>query len=390
MKKTIKIYMMLILAFALTLTACANQQSATPQDTTPETTFLPSDTVVAEGYIKPIHAVNLAFQARGTVDEIQVKIGDQVRKGDVLARLANANQAEAQLAAANLELTQAQQAYDQLVRTEGIGRAESWTAYMNAQEVRAEAARKWEDLNIDNIEDRIDDATADVEERKTDLDDAQDEFDKYKDLDKDNSRRKTAEDDLERAQEDYNEAVRKLEEITRERDTVRAALDAALATEAEAKYAYERSLDGPNKDQFALLSSRLENAKAQVLAAQAALDNYILKAPFDGVVVDVAVEVGEQVGAESRAVSVADTSSWIIETTDITELEVVDLAVGQAVTFTADALPDATMHGVVTSISQSAFTQTGDVIYTVYIEADDVDSQVKWGMTVEVTFEPVD
>ena len=102
---------------------------------------------------------------------------------------------------------------------------------------------------------------------------------------------------------------------------------------------------------------------------------------------DVAVEIGEQVSAESRAVSVADTSAWIVETTDITELEVVKLAEGQAVTFTADALPDVTMNGVVTEISQSSFVQGGDVIYTVRIQADEVDPRLKWGMTVEVTFE---
>jgi len=46
-----------------------------------------------------------------------------------------------------------------------------------------------------------------------------------------------------------------------------------------------------------------------------------------------------------------------IETTDITELEVVKLAEGQAVTFTANALPDVTKNGVVTPISQSSFVQ---------------------------------
>ena len=52
---------------------------------------------------------------------------------------------------------------------------------------------------------------ATVEDRRQDLKDAQEDFDKYKDLDKDNSKRKDAEDDLERAQEDLNEAVRNLE-----------------------------------------------------------------------------------------------------------------------------------------------------------------------------------
>jgi len=324
------------------------------------------------------------------VEEVNVKIGDKVSKGAVLARLANSDQALAQVTSANLELIQAQQAYDQLLRTEGLGRADTWDTYMNAQVVRAEAEREWEALNVDGIDDRIEDAKADLEDLKTDLEDAQDEFDKYKDLDKDNAKRKTAEDDLETAQEKYNEAVRNLDAITRERDTVRVALDSALSTEAETKYQFEQTVDGPNKEQLVFLASRLDNAKAQVAAAEDALSNYVITAPFDGVVADVAVEVGEQVGSESRAVSIVNTSSWIIETTDITELEVVSVAVGQKVTFTADALNDVTMEGVVTEISQSSFVQGGDVIYTVRIQADEVDPRVKWGMTVEVTFEPLD
>jgi multidrug resistance efflux pump len=181
-----------------------------------------------------------------------------------------------------------------------------------------------------------------------------------------------------------------LEEGTRERDTVRAALDAAFAAEAEAKHQYELSADGVNSDQLALAQARLDNAKAQVAAAESNLSNFVLTAPFDGVVAEVAIEIGEQVGAESRAVSIINASSWIIETTDITELEVVNLAVGQKVTFTADALNDITMNGTVTEISQSSFTQGGDVIFTVRIKAEDVDPRIKWGMTVEVTFEPLE
>ena len=48
------------------------------------------------------------------------------------------------------------------------------------------------------------------------------------------------------------------------------------------------------------------------------------------------------------------------------------------------------MNGVVIEISQSAYVQGGDVIYTVRIQVDDVDPRVKWGMTVEVVFEPLE
>lgn len=386
MKKTTKSLVMLLVILTLTLTACTGQQEAPAQDNIPAEPALSSGAIVGEGHIRPVQAVNLSFQARGTVEEVNVKIGDRVKSGDVLARLSNASQAEAQLAAANLEMLSAQQALDTLVRTGDANLAQTWSAYMNAQVVRAEAEREWEDLNLDSIDDDIENAESDVRDLEDDLNDAKDEFAKYEDLDKDNARRKAAEDDLERAQEDYNEAVRDLEELTRERDALRAALDSAIATEAEAKYQWELSADGANEEQLTFAQSRLDNAEAQVAAAENALSNYIITASFDGVVADVAVSVGEQVGPDSRAVSIVDTSAWVVETSDITELEVVDIEVGQSVTLIADALPDVEMSGVVTSISQSAFTQSGDVLYTVYIAVDEVDARVRWGMTVEVVF----
>jgi multidrug resistance efflux pump len=305
-------------------------------------------------------------------------------------RLSDREPAEAALAAAQLELATAQQAYDEFVRTAGLGRAEAWQAYMDAQIVRADAAREWEDLNVDNIDDRIVDREADVKDRQEELDDAQKEFDKYADLDKDNSKRKKAEDDLERAQEDYNQAVRDLEEEIRDRDTVRATLDQALAAEDEAKHQYDLSLDGPNTEQLALLEARLKNAKAQLASADSNLSNYELTAPFNGEVMEINVSVNEVVGPETRAVIVADTSQWFIETSDLTELEVVDVAEGQRVSILADALPDVEMSGVVKDISKSFKSQGGDILYTVRIKADDVDPRMRWGMTVEVTFEPLD
>jgi multidrug resistance efflux pump len=302
-----------------------------------------------------------------------VSEGDSVKAGDVLISLSNAGGAEAQVVIA-------QNAYDTLLRNESGDRAQLWQAYMNAQIARAEAEKKWDDLNVDSIEDNIEDDKATVEDRQQDLKDAQEDFDKYKDLDENNSSRKNAEDDLERAQEDLNQALRNLEETIRERDEVRATYDASLAAEAEAKHQYEISLDGPNAEQLAL-------AKANLDAAKDTLANYIITAPFDGVIADVNVKVGEQVTAETRAVSVADFSQWVIETTDITELEVVKLSKGQSVTLVPDALPDLSLTGAISEVSQAYTQQGGDILYTVRITVNNPDPRLKWGMTVEATFQ---
>ncbi|HNO32531.1 MAG TPA: efflux RND transporter periplasmic adaptor subunit [Anaerolineales bacterium] len=289
-----------------------------------------------------------------------------------MARLTNAGAAEAQV-------LQAQNAYDLLLRNESGDRARLWEAYMKAQIARADAEKEWEDIDVTAIEDRIDEIDSDIEDLKSDLQDAQDEFDKYQNLDKDNSKRKTAEDDLEKAQEDLNAKNREREEEVRKRDEPKSSYDAALAAEAEAKYQYEITLDGPNADQLAL-------AKANLDAAKDALANFVITAPFSGVVADVNVKPGEQVGTETRALSLADFSNWTVETTDITELEVVNLSVGQTVGIVPDALPDLQLTGTITEISNAYIQSGGDILYTVRIKVNENDPRLKWGMTVEAIF----
>ena len=373
MKKQIINIIALLTVLSIALSACGNKSTATPA---PGSTgaVSPND-VVSEGRLKPIRAANFSFQAPGVVETVLVKEGDTIKQGDVLARLADAGEAEAQVVIA-------QNAYDTLLRNEGGERGKLWLAFMSAQTLRGDAEKKWDDLNVDDIETHIEDDKAIVEDRQKDLKDRQEDFDKYKNLEEDNYKRKSAKNALDQAQDDLNHAVRELEKKTRERDEVRAKYDAALGTEAEAKHQYEISLDGPNADQLAV-------AKANLDAAKDILSNYVLTAPFDGKVAEVSVKVGEQVGPETRIVSVADFSSWIVETTDVTELEVVKLSVGQKAKLVPDALPDLALKGTITEISQAYTQQGGDILYTVKLNVQDPDPRLRWGMTVEATFQAV-
>jgi len=123
-------------------------------------------------------------------------------------------------------------------------------------------------------------------------------------------------------------------------------------------------------------------------AAQSRLDNYNLTAPFAGTVTDIYLEIGQFVGPEARAVLLADLSEFMIETSDLTELEVVKINVGQIVEIVPDALPDTTLLGKVEAIAQSFTTQAGDINYKVTISLDETDPDLRWGMTLELTFIP--
>jgi HlyD family secretion protein len=380
MKRTLFVFLALM---ALLLTACGPEPAPVI-----EAPLVVDTAVIAEGRIVPAADVRLSFSVRGTVAEILVSEGQTVRRGDVLVRLADREQAQAVLAAATLELTAAQQSYDNFIRAEGLSRAQAWDAYLASQVARAVVEREWERLNLREIDDDIEDAITEIQDKQNVLEDAEEEFDKFKDLSRDNVRYRTAEDDLRKVQEEYTEAVHKLEEIIRERDSVRAALDAALWNEAEAKRVYDLRTAGLDPEQKALVEARLENAKAQAAAAQSNLDNYDLKAPFNGTITDVYLKIGQLVGPETVAVQLADFNAWMVETIDLNELEVVRIREGQSVEIRPDALDDLVLEGVVEQIGLSFRVQGGDVLYAVKIKLGESDERLRWGMTVELTFAP--
>lgn len=371
------------LALMLTLSACGGEETPTPQPVED----ISLDFVVAEGHVLPVQDLRLHVSTRGRVDDILVEEGQRVTPDQVLLELGDRQNAEASLRAAELELKQAEQDMEDFTRTADLSTAEAWQAYLQAQVRRAEAEREWEDLDLDQLEDDVDEAQGEVNELEDELEEAREEFEIYQDLDEENADRQNAEDDLEEAREDYNEAVRDLEEAQREIDVPRAELDAALAAEEEARREYElRAEEGADPDQRELLASRIEAAEARVEAAEEALAQYTLTAPFGGTVTDVFLEAGQLVGPETPVMQLADLSQFVIETSDLTELEVVMLREGQAVDVVPDALPETTLTGTVQDISQSFTTQAGDVLYTATIHLDEEDPALRWGMTVEITF----
>lgn len=131
----------------------------------------------------------------------------------------------------------------------------------------------------------------------------------------------------------------------------------------------------------------MRNAESQVAAAQAALDNLEITAPFAGIVVEVDVTLNEQVMPNRPVFVLADFTEWYVETDDLTEIEVVHVSPGQRVTVVPDALPEAELTGEVISVSQNSELKRGDVTYTARILLDEFDLPLRWGMTVTVTFE---
>lgn len=215
-----------------------------------------------------------------------------------------------------------------------------------------------------------------MEER---LDKARLAFEPYKNDSLLNEAREKLKEALDNAQSDYNAAVRRL--------SYEVQLEAAKADLKRALDQWETIKDGPDPDLLALANARVNTAQKAVQAAQARLGNLELRATIEGTVAKIDLVVGSQVVPNVNVITLADFSSWYVYTENLTEIEVVDIELGQTATIVPDALPQLELQGVVESIGQVFVERGGDVTYTTKILLTESDPRLRWGMTALITFQ---
>jgi multidrug resistance efflux pump len=378
-------FIILLLFGGLLLAACGG--GATPDASATEVPITVANSqIVAEGRVVPRDSVELSFLSAGQVDEVLVKEGDVVKKGDVLIRLGDREQYEAQLAGAQVELSaalQEQTAADQALKS----------LYDDAQ-------RSYNSLNSVAKQVDLDAAKAQVVLAREALDKAMEDFEPYENKPEDNLARAVYMGRLAAAQNAYDQAVRQLNRLEglvgSDFDIAQAKtrLDIAQARLDQAEQDYAKIEDAPDPDTVILAENRVETAQTRLTAAesgvasaQAAIDKLDLVATMDGTVTRLDVIPGQDVNPGAPVAQLADFSQWYVETDNLTEIEVVDVSQGQKVTIVPDALPDLELNGTVERIADYFEEKRGDVTYTVRILLDEPDPRLRWGMTVVTNFE---
>lgn len=102
------------------------------------------------------------------------------------------------------------------------------------------------------------------------------------------------------------------------------------------------------------LESSLATARAELSAAEIALERTRVRAPSDGTVLNMIGKVGESaVPSPESALLVFGDLSGLRVRAEVEERDAAKIIVGQKVVVKADAFPDKTFEGSVTSISQS-------------------------------------
>ena len=129
--------------------------------------------------------------------------------------------------------------------------------------------------------------------------------------------------------------------------------------------------------------SRVEQSRSALEVAKASLAQGTLAAPFEGTVVEVNVSLGEYVQPAQRVIIIADLKNLQVETTDLSEIDVAAVQVGQPASVYIEALNDK-FPGKVTAISPIADTLGGDVVFKVTIRLDKQPVALLWGMSADV------
>lgn len=137
----------------------------------------------------------------------------------------------------------------------------------------------------------------------------------------------------------------------------------------------------PEKIQAA--DAKVDQMQSALDAAEASLAQATLVAPFDGTVVSVKISKGEYVQPGQVIIELAKLDDLKIETTDLSELNVATVKVGQSASVYVEAL-DNTFPGKVTTISPISNTLGGDVVFTVTIQLDEQPKELLWGMSADV------
>ncbi|HDD25038.1 MAG TPA: HlyD family efflux transporter periplasmic adaptor subunit [Chloroflexi bacterium] len=376
-----------VIVLSVVLAGCGGAPEETPT-LEAEMDFTP--VISVSGEIVPAVWATVSTQQGGMVVEVAVEPGSMVAEGDLLVRLDTTDadlavrQAEAALEAAQAQLALLKAG----PRAEDISVAEAQVAAAKAAVDQAQAQRDQAAGGVTEAD--IAAAEAEVVSAELARKAAEDRYDQIKGAihgwmeEEAILQLRAAEEALEAAQA---RLARLKAGPYHEVRVAQTGIAAAEAQYAIAQAQLRQLQAGATKEEIAVAQAAVTQAEAALEAARVARQRCEIRAPWAGTVGAVHVRLGESIAPGQPVVTMGDLNTLRVETTDLDEIDVPKVSIGQRVTVTFDGIPDRTFRGRVTRISPMAAPGGGGVSYTAIIELDDLDSRLRWGMTAFVDIE---
>ena len=365
-------------------------------------------TIDVTGKVVPAEEVDLAFTTSGQINSIRVKEGQRVSKGQVLATLDSA-QVDASLRQAFADKNLAQAELASLVGNDGdSGKTES------IKREAASTAQKALNVSITQVKTNVDSLFTDPQSGRPEVTiSIKDYFARQEigqqrvsigrllnDWSQNNlsiTYSNIKESDLEYALNNLNEISKFITKIAKELSQAESnssvssatlseyravitsagsAIDAMISETVSAK----EKLRSVNSD-LPVQEAKVASASANIEKYQAQRSDYVIVAPFDGVVVDVPAVYGENVSSGQNIVSLISNSDVELEVF-IPEVHMKDLSLGDIAKVKFDAFGDEIILGAtVIYIEDRGVVRDGIVTYKTRLEFNSLSPDVRAGMT---------
>lgn len=133
-------------------------------------------------------------------------------------------------------------------------------------------------------------------------------------------------------------------------------------------------------------AAQISSARARVQAAQARIEDTVIRAPFAGVVARLDLEIGETVTSSDQPVTIVTDKAYEM-IVQVPEIDVAKIATDDPVVVTLDAFVDASWEGVIRHIDIIDTQVEGVSVYETTVEILNPDERIRVGMNARASIE---
>jgi HlyD family secretion protein len=426
---TITQLVVLVLVMMLSV-GCQDRVAPSPTPTLPTSVSTKPDTIqagrmTALGTVLPAQQIKLSFSVGGPVRGVMVQVGTAVKAGDLLAEL-DTTDLELAVQEAEDEMALNQALLDQVkagAREQelAIAEAEYQRALAQHEQVRAgarpeelagvqadyqAALARYEQVKSSASQEELIAAQAAVAKAEAALQQAQAAYDlvawqpgvgaspqaialqeaaiDYQAAKAQYERLKNLPTEAELQEAKANLAHAKAQLELKQAGPTEQEVTASASSVTAAQAQLELTKAGSRPEDVAVVEAQMQQARTALEQANLALSRSQLLAPFDGTISAVYLSRGEWAGAGAPVVELLDTTRWRVETRNVSELNIGRIRVGQEAIVRVMAFRGEELLGRVDAVSPVAVVQQGDTTYTVFIELEPTDLNLRPGMNAEV------